>query len=70
MLGQNGNLVVIIRLYIPKVTCGFGGSLLRNSCNAVLDLVTVATERLVFGKVGDPATRVILPRAFVAGEHD
>lgn len=69
-LGQNGNLVVIIRLYIPKVTCRMVGSLARGSCNAVLDGIPVATERLVFGKAGDPATRVIVPRSFVAGEHD
>ena len=69
-LGQNRNLVVVIRLYIPKVTCGFGGALAPYACDAVLDIMPVATEQLVFGKAGDPATRVIIPRSFVAGEHD
>ena len=70
MLGQNGNLVVVIRLYIPKVNCAIGGSLSPRSCDALLDVMPVATESLVFGKVGDPATRVIVPRSFVAGELD
>lgn len=51
------------------VTCGIGGPLARGTCNSMLDVMPVATERLVFGKAGDPATRVIIPRSFTAGEQ-
>jgi len=52
------------------VRCGLGRAPLRGTCGSVLSALPVATESLVFGKVGDSATRVISPRSFTAGEHD
>lgn len=68
-LGQNGNLIVVVRLYIPNIFCSHLTSVYPNTCIGVLNAMPVATENVVFGRVGDPATRVVLPRTFTAGEQ-
>ncbi|MCJ1452682.1 hypothetical protein MMC28_003025 [Mycoblastus sanguinarius] len=67
-VGQSGNLVVIVRLYTPVVRC-MGDSRSappRGSCQKVLDALPVSMESLVFGPMGNPTVRAILPRSFAA----
>lgn len=70
ILGQNGNLVVIVRSYNIPVVCGPTDLQPRpqaSACKTVLDSLTVSTNTQSFHRAGQTGAGLALPRIIRAG---
>ena len=69
-IGENENLVVLVRKYVPYVHCG--GAWETGSpasvCRNTLGLMPVSTQSILFGNVGAPGVQWSLPESISARE--
>ena len=66
-VGENGNLAVIVRKYVPNVQCHQRYPLEPSSCYSVLKMMPASTDRLTFGPRNGQGTQAIIPQQIQAG---
>jgi len=70
--GRFGFLIVIVRIYEPKVTCralpGRPANLALMSCQNVIADLPVDTTTRTFGQQGAQGVQVTIPKMYEAGQ--
>ncbi|MCJ1454573.1 hypothetical protein MMC28_004926 [Mycoblastus sanguinarius] len=61
--GAQKNLLVLVRLYNPTVACFGPSGPIKNSGQALLDLIPTSTTQVAFGKRGVPGVDVVVPQS-------